>query len=74
MTVSAFKELLVCNEPDFEYNGQMYSICCPNGVYFVTASASPGDIDLRFDSVDDMLDNWVIQGSLLRDILKDIEI
>lgn len=74
MTVRAFKELLVCNEPDFEYNGQMYSICCPNGIYFVTASDSPSDIDLRFGSVDDMLDSWVIQGSPLRDILKDIEI
>ena len=51
MTVDAFKEMMVYNEPDFEYNGRGYSICCPNGKYYVTASDSPGDIDLEFDSL-----------------------
>ena len=74
MTVKAFKELLVCNEPDFEYNGQIYSICCPHKTYYVTASDSPDDIDLEFSSVDDMLDHWLIQGKPLRAILPDISI
>ena len=72
MTVDAFKEMMVYNEPDFEYNGQGYSICCPNGKYYVTASDSPGDIDLEFDSLDDLLDRWVIQGRPLRAILPEV--
>lgn len=72
MTVNEFKEMMLCNEPDFEYNGQVYSICCPDGKYCVTASDSPSDIDLEFDTLDDLLDNWMIQGQPMRSILADI--
>lgn len=73
MTVDAFREMMVCNEPDFAYNGQIYSICWPNGTYCVTASDNPGDVDLEFDSLDDLLDRWIIQGKPLRGILPDIQ-
>ena len=72
MTVDEFREMMLCNEPDFSYNGQAYSICCPDGKYYVTASDSPGDIDLEFDTLDDLLDNWMIQGKTMRSILPDI--
>ena len=74
MTVKDFKKLMQCNEPDFTYNGQTYSICWPDGRYYVTASDSPGDVDLKFDTLDALLDGWMIQGRPLRDILPDIEI
>ena len=74
MTVEGFKELMTCNEPDFSYNGQEYSICWPDGRYYVTASDSPSDIDLAFDTLDDLLDHWMIQGKPLRSILPDISI
>lgn len=74
MTVEQFKEILMCNEPDFGYRGQEYSICCPNGKYYVTASDSPGDVDLEFATEDDLLDNWIIQGRTLREILPDIDL
>lgn len=74
MTVDDFKDMMMCNEPDFLYNGQEYSICWPGGKYYVTASDSPGDIDLEFDGLDDLLDHWMIQGRPLRDILSDIQI
>ncbi|MFR1051495.1 MAG: hypothetical protein ACLSE7_07170 [Lachnospirales bacterium] len=74
MTVDDFKDMMMCNEPDFLYNGQEYSICWPGGKYYVTASDSPGDLDLEFDTIDDLLDGWMIQGKPLRDILSDIEI
>ena len=74
MTVEKFKELMVCNEPDFEYNGQEYSICWPDGKYYVTASDSPTDVGLEFETIDDLLDHWLIQGKPLRDILPDISI
>lgn len=72
MTVEKFRELMVCNEPDFEYNGQRYSICWPGGKYYVTSSDSPTDADLVFDTLDDLLDRWLIQGKPLRAILPDI--
>lgn len=73
MTADAFKEMLLCNEPSFGYQGQEYSICCPDGKYYVTASDSPADIGLVFDSVDALLDRWMIQGKPLRLVLRDIE-
>ena len=41
MTVERFKEIMEYNEPDFGYRGEEYSICWPNGVYYVTASDLP---------------------------------
>lgn len=72
MTVEAFKEIMLCNEPAFDYNGEEYSICWPNGKYYVTASDNPDDVKLVFKSVDDLLDHWIIQGKKLRDILPEI--
>lgn len=72
MTVEVFKEMMLCNEPSFEYNGEEYSICWPNEKYYVTASDSPDDLNLEFKSIDDLLDNWIIQGKTLRDILPEI--
>lgn len=74
MTIDAFKDMMMCNEPDFSYNGQNYSVCCPDGKYYVTASDSPGDIDLVFDSLDDLLDRWIIQGRPFREIVPNIEL
>ena len=73
MTVERFKEIMACNEPDFAYNGQEYSICSPNGKYYVTASDSPDDLDLEFGTLDDLLDLWIIQGKPLREVLPNIE-
>jgi hypothetical protein len=74
MTVDDFKEMMGYNEPSFGYNGQEYSICWPQDKYYVYASDRPSDEDLEFDSLDDLLDNWIIQGKPLREILPDIEI
>lgn len=72
MTVDAFKRMMQCNEPDFSYDGQNYSICWPDEKYYITASDRPEDIDLAFDSLDDLLDHWIIQGQPLRAILPKI--
>lgn len=72
MTVEQFKGVLMCQEPDFGYNGKEYSICSPDGKFYVTAEDSPGDIDLVFQDADDLLDHWAIQGKTLRSILPDI--
>ena len=46
MTVERFKEIMEYNEPDFGYRGEEYSICWPNGVYYVTASDNPQDQEI----------------------------
>ena len=74
MTVEQFKDLMLCNEPEFGYNGQKYSICSPNGKYYVTATDSPGDAELEFDTLDLLLDCWIIQGRPLREILSDTDL
>lgn len=74
MTLEQFREIMSCNEPDFTYNGQWYSICWPDGRYYVTASDNPEDSALVFDTLDDLLNYWNIQGKPLRDILGDITI
>ena len=73
MTIERFEEMMLCNEPDFTYNGQEYSICSPDGKYYVTASDSPTDIDLEFETLNDLLDSWMIQGRPLREILAEID-
>ena len=74
MTVERFTEIMLCNEPEFDYNEQTYSTCSPDGKYYVTASDSPADMYLEFDTLDDLLDRWMIQGRPLRSILPDIDL
>lgn len=73
MTVKRFKKVLMCQEPDFGYNGKEYSVCSPDGKFYVTAEDSPSDVNLTFLDVDDLLDHWLIQGKTLRSILPDID-
>ena len=73
MTVDRFKEIMLCNEPEFSYRGKESSVCSPNGKYYVTASDSPSDTDLEFSTLDDLLDSWMIQGRRLREILPELD-
>lgn len=72
MTISEIEEFILFNEPSFNYGGEEYSICCPDGRYYVTASDSPADTDLAFNSIDELLDGWIIQGKPFRDIVETI--
>lgn len=73
MTAKEVEIILSYLEPEFEYNGELYSICCPEGIFYVTASDSTEDIELEFKTVDELLDGWIIQGKPLREILDKIE-
>ena len=64
--------MLYYNEPTFTYNGKEYSICHPEDKYYVTAEDRPEDAELEFNSPDDLLDNWIIQGKLLGEICEQI--
>ena len=72
MTVEAFKEMMLCNEPMFEYNGEEYSICWPGKKYYVTASDSPDDLNLEFKKHEkniilNIYDDDTIEDSIIYD-------
>ena len=56
MTIKEFETLMICNEPEFSYQGEFYSICSPNGKFYVTASDDPSAEDMEFDSLKQLLD------------------
>lgn len=74
MKIDQFKDMIQYNEPSFGYNGQEYSICSPDGRFYVLSSDNPSDASLEFSSVDDLLDNWIIQGRPFKTILNHIEL
>ena len=74
MNSEKFKDILQYNEPSFGYNGHEYSICSPDGMFYVMSSDNPTDSSLEFSSVDALLDGWIIQGKPLRDILPHIDL
>ena len=74
MTEAKFKEMIPYNELSFGYRDKEYSIGHPGEIFFVWSEDQPGDADLEFASVDDLLDRWVIQGEPLREILLDIDL
>ena len=73
MTVNEFRESLIYNEPDIGYKGQNYSICHPKDKYYIFSEDDPAVNDLDFNSVDDMLDHWILEGRTLREIIPDID-
>lgn len=74
MNTFEFKELLKYNEPCFGYNNKEYIVSSPDGKYYVWAEDSPQDVNLVFDTVDDLLRGWFIQGKPLYQILPDIDL
>lgn len=74
MTRVEFLEMISYNEPTFHYNGREYSICCPDGRYYVTAEDRASDLELVFDSPEELLDGWMIQGKSLGEILPLIDL
>lgn len=70
MNIDQFKDLLDYSEPSFGYNGKEYAISSPNDKFYVWAEDRPQDVDLEFQSKDDLLDNWNIQGKALREIIE----
>ena len=57
----------------FTYNGKEYSICHPEDKYYgLLPRIAPEDAELEFNSPDDLLDNWIIQGKIIREICEQI--
>ena len=67
MTRKELIEFLMLNEPSFIYNGKEYGICYP-GTKVLGWEIGKDDTEQRFNSIEDLVDNWVIDGKNILDI------
>ena len=71
MTVEKFVETIQCEEPSFKYKNMRYDMCRPDGTIWVRREDWKVGQELEFSDIDDLLDNWVIEGRPFREILPD---
>ena len=72
MTIKKLKEILECNEPVFHYNGKQYGICFVGGK-FIAGEVGEEDSVESFYTVEELLENWKIEGVAFGDIVKDLQ-
>ena len=72
MTIKKLKEILECNVPVFHYNGKQYGICFVGGK-FIAGEVGEEDSDESFYTVEELLENWKIEGVAFGDIVKDLQ-
>ena len=58
---------LLLNEPAFEIDGKQYSVCCPEDDLFSTWDSDGNTHD--YNSIDNLLDNWIVGGKPFRDVV-----
>ena len=74
MTVDFFKEIIPYNEPTFEYKGVEYTICHPKDNFYVRDWSKDAPEPQAFLDVDDLLDNWIVDGRPFREFLPDTDL
>ena len=77
MTLKDFTTILGCSEPDFGYHGKWYTICWAGNTFpnvdFGVSSFEGNEEFRNFHGLNDLLDNCIIEGKPLREILPEIE-
>lgn len=71
LTIDQAIEHIMNDEPPFIYKGVEYMICFPDGKFHCGITDKPQD-DLIFDTIEDVLDKWIIDNHRFRDIISDI--
>ncbi len=56
---------------EFGYNGREYSICPVHGIY---AAGEAWEPSIEFETIDELLENFRVQGKKLEEIITDIEL
>lgn len=78
MDLEDFKDIALVNDLSFMYLGNEFSIIMDNNSYL--AVDNNGSItkfnkyNNVYDDLDDMLNNWIIEGKKLKDLIEDIEL
>lgn len=73
MKIADFVDVLMCNEPTFDYNGTEYNICYIKNQFYIGISGDEST-DKVFDTVDEMLNDYYIDGKPLKQIVDKINI
>lgn len=72
MKLEDLKIELETDDISFSYKDKEYSICPLNKIY---AGECCNDEDNNsFDTFEEMVDNWIIDGKTLKDIINDIKL
>ena len=70
MTKDDIDLFLQINEPVFDVGEMQYSVCCPEEGLYATWDSKGNMFD--FNSIDDLLDNWIIAGKSFRDVAQEL--
>lgn len=71
LTVDKAVEHIMNNEPPFDYKGVEYMICFPDGKFHCGIVDKPLE-DKVFDSIEDVLNNWIIDGKNFKKIINEV--
>ncbi|MDU2283359.1 hypothetical protein [Clostridium sp.] len=71
MKIEDLKGELETNDISFSYNNKEYSICPLDKIY---AGECLNDDDNSFDTFEEMINNWIVDGKKFKDIIKDIKL
>lgn len=66
------RDYILNNEPVFEYNGNEYQIIAPGNGYYI-GKTDDKTTDVRYCSIEEMLEKHTIVGKKLVEILENIE-
>ncbi|WP_085829085.1 hypothetical protein [Clostridium massiliodielmoense] len=72
VTLKQLKEELITDDIAFLYKDKNYVIC-PLEKFYAGEAGNIED-DNSFDTFEDMVDNWVIQGKPLKEIISQIKL
>ena len=71
MTQKDFCEMLETTEPNFRFRGIDYQVCFLNG-RFLAGLADSEDCDCWFNTMEELLHNWTLNGVRLIEALPEI--
>lgn len=72
MKIEDLKGELETNDISFSYNNKEYSICPLDKIY--AGECLNDDDDNSFDTFEEMINNWIVDGKKFKDIVEKIKL
>lgn len=70
MSIEDLSNFLELDDLEFTYNDKWYYICPLNNIY---SAGEANKDDTEYKTFDDLINNFIIEGKPLKDIVKDID-
>lgn len=70
MSIEDLRSFLELDDLEFIYNDKWYYICPLNNIY---SAGEAGKDDIEYKTFDDLINNFIIEGKPLKNILIDID-